>query len=69
MIESHAVDKIHIGLTQQKAKELFEAQFGVDHATRTRKQWKALVKQYGTVQVCKIENMTVKEVKAKCKNV
>lgn len=61
-------DKIAIGLSQDKAKELFESQFGADKASRTRKQWKALVKQYGYPTVMKIDSMSKIEVKAKCKN-
>lgn len=61
-------DKINIGLSRQKAQELFEAHFGVDSKTRTRKQWKALVKQYGFDTVMGTEKMTKAQVKAKCKN-
>lgn len=61
-------DKIGIGLSENKAKELFEAHFGKDTATRSRKQWKALIKQYGYEQVIQIEGMNKAQVKSKCKN-
>lgn len=60
--------KIQIGLSIEKAKELFENQFGIDQRTRTRKQWKALVKQYGYGNVMIKEKMTRAQIKAKCKN-
>lgn len=59
---------IAVGLSEEKAQELFENQFGVDQESRTRKQWKALVKQYGYPTVVEKENMTKAQIKAKCKN-
>lgn len=59
---------IRIGLSKEKMQEIFENQFGVDSQTRTRKQWKNLVKQYGYDTVALTEKMTKAEVKAKCKN-
>jgi hypothetical protein len=63
-----AGQNIAVGLSAEKVQELFEQRFGKDRATRTRKQWKALVKQYGIRKVSEIDGMTEKEVKAKCKN-
>lgn len=60
--------KIAVGLSKEKVQELFEAKFGKDKQSRTRKQWRALVDQYGYETVARTDKMTVKEVKAKCKN-
>lgn len=61
-------DIIQIGLSEAKAKKLFEAQFGKDKVTRTRRQWKNLVKIYGMETVMETDNMNKTQVKAKCKN-
>lgn len=58
---------VAVALSPDKVQELFEKQFGKDQATRTRRQWKALVKQYGMKTVMGKENMNEAEIKGKCK--
>lgn len=61
-------EKVGIALSKEKTQELFEAKFGKDSESRTRKQWKALVNQYGYPTVMEKERMTKAQVKSKCKN-
>lgn len=58
-------ERLTIGVNMQQAKDMFEAKFGVDKDTRTKKQWQALVKQYGMEQVCKTESLSKRAVKDK----
>lgn len=57
---------VQVGLSKEQTQKLFEARFGVDTATRTGKQWCALVQTYTIEVVMKTENMTHEEVIAKC---
>lgn len=59
--------KISIAMTAEATQQLFEQRFGKDQATRTKKQWKNLVDQYGYDTVMQTEKMTKAQVKAKCK--
>ena len=59
---------IKIALTEKQAMAAFEAKFGVNQISRTRKQWKALVNQYGFTTCIEKEGMTKAQIKAKCKN-
>lgn len=43
-------------------KVIYEKYFGVNRASRTPEQWRALVKVYGMTTVCSLEGMTVDEV-------
>lgn len=52
----------------EQLKMKWEIKFGKNNTERTRKQWKAIVKMYGMKNVMSEENMTTKEIKAKCKN-
>jgi hypothetical protein len=63
-----APELIRVGLSEKQAMASFEAKFGVDQISRTRKQWKALVNQYGYPTCIAKENMTKAQIKAKCKN-
>jgi hypothetical protein len=60
-------ERLTVGVNMQQAKDMFEAKFGVDKDTRTKKQWKALVKQYGMETVCKQDGLSKRAVKDKLK--
>lgn len=49
-------------------KKAWDDKFGETAAIRTPKQWKALVDQYGENIVCKMQNMTIKQLKKKFKH-
>ena len=52
---------------QEKAvRAEFERRFGVNKVTRTKQQWRNLVKVYGIAEVCKQESMTEDEVNQIC---
>jgi len=59
--------KVQIGLSEERAKELFEAQFGVDQQSRTPKQWENLVATYGMDKVIELEKMSRGQIKRKMK--
>ena len=48
-----------------KEKQKFENIFGEDQKTRTKKQWRNLVRVYGKETVCKKERMTLQDVNRK----
>lgn len=54
----------------EKMKEIqaaFEKKFGLDKATRTPEQWRALVENYGIKQVGRTDGLTGKQVRKKMK--
>jgi len=58
-------ERLTVGVNMQQAKDMFEAKFGVDSKTRTKKQWQALVEQYGIETVMKTEKLSKRAVKDK----
>lgn len=58
--------KIQVGLSEQRTKELFERQFGIDTKHRSMIQWRNLVATYGIETVMMKENMTKEQVEKNC---
>lgn len=50
----------------KEAQDKFKRLFGLDTATRTKKQWQNLVRVYGMRLVCLKEGMTEEQVNRKC---
>lgn len=60
-------ERLQVGVNMQLAQDSFEQRFGVDQIARTKKQWQNLVDQYGMETVVKMEGMSKRAVKDKCK--
>lgn len=58
--------KIQVGLSEERTKDLFERQFGIDTKHRSMQQWRNLVNTYGIETVMMKENMTKEQVENNC---
>ena len=61
-----AIEYVNTSGKKAEIMAKFEAAFGKNAKVRTRKQWKNLVKVYGSECVSLTENMTADELALKC---